>query len=389
MTKIGIDIRNLGKKRTGDETVFFNLVKNLALIISSEQIKGMKFLLFTDIADKQKIEKIKADLNIENKKNFEIVVLRSSNKFIWNLWTLPHYLRKNPVDIYHTQYITPFFVSRKTKIITHIHDISFRVFSKLIKKTDWFFLKILIPISLRRADKIIAVSEFTKNEIVKYYIVAPEKIAVIPNAISEDFFLPVSAKKLLAVRSRYNLPDKFILYMGTLQPRKNIPFLVRAFSLAANKLSDYKLVLVGSQTGHNFDKKIDQVIAENKMKEKVIFTGYIDEKDKVAFFQSARIFVFPSLYEGFGIPLLEAMSKGVPVIASDIASLREVGGQAVIYFSPDNVEELAKKILSVATDKDLRAKMALAGQERIRFFSWRRSAEKLLAVYEKTEKANH
>ena len=175
--RIGIDIRNIGKKRTGDEMVFFNLVKNLAEIDNENNYK-----LFTDINNKETVVDIKKRLGIENKDNFEIISLKSSSKFIWNFWTLPNYLRKNPVDIYHTQYITPFFVSKKinhhtknphkrlwnnllvmlhlrksgvgVKIITIVHDISFNFYPRFIKFLDLFFLKILIPMSLRRADKV-------------------------------------------------------------------------------------------------------------------------------------------------------------------------------------------------------------------------------------------
>ena len=125
--KIGIDIRNIGKKRTGDEVVFFNLVKNLAQIESQNE-----YHLFTDIIKEVELSEIKKSLNIADKKNFKVIPLKCPNKFVWNAWTLPQYLKKNPVDVYHTQYIVPFFVSQKIKIITTIHDVSFNAFPELI-----------------------------------------------------------------------------------------------------------------------------------------------------------------------------------------------------------------------------------------------------------------
>ena len=138
--KIGIDIRNIGKKRTGDEAVFFNLTKNLALIDDRNDYK-----LFTDIVDGNKILEIKNNLGIADKSNFEIISLKAKNRFVWNFWILAKYLRKNPVDIYLTQYITPWFVPRKIKILTIIHDISFNFYPQFIKFSDLFFLKKLIP----------------------------------------------------------------------------------------------------------------------------------------------------------------------------------------------------------------------------------------------------
>ncbi len=196
--RIGIDIRNIGKKRTGDETVFFNLVKSLAKIDSENQ-----YFLFSDITNTTILRNIAVELGIESKQNFKIISLKCPNKFIWNAWTLPSYLRKNPVDIYHTQYILPFFVPRKIKLITTIHDISFNFYPQFIKWRDLFFLKTLIPFSLKRADKIIAVSQFTKNDIVKYYKINPDKIDVIYNAIGDNFLNNAyTAQEFDAVRKK-------------------------------------------------------------------------------------------------------------------------------------------------------------------------------------------
>lgn len=375
--RIGIDIRNIGKQRTGDEVVFFNLVKNLADIDNENE-----YLLFTDITDATALQYIGVIFGIENKKNFQIVSLKSPNKFIWNLWTLPQYLKKNPVDVYHTQYITPFFVSKEIKIITHIHDVSFLAYPEFIKKTDLFFLKLLIPISLKRADKIIAVSEFTKNEIVKYYKTDPQKIEVVYNAVGEDFLQSdYSGNELFEIRKKYNLPEEFILYIGTLQPRKNIPMLIRAFAGAKEKSPGTKLVLAGNRNAHNFDSNIDKEIERLKISDSVIFPGFVDEKDKSALFQLAKAFVFPSLYEGFGIPILEAMSQKIPVLASDILIHREIAGNGVLYFNPDSIDEMQEKLYNILADENSRKNLINLADKRLDFFSWKKSAEKILKIY--------
>ncbi|MEK7598702.1 MAG: glycosyltransferase family 1 protein [Patescibacteria group bacterium] len=378
MAKIGIDIRNIGKKRTGDEVVFFNLVKNLARIDAKNEYR-----LFTDISAEEKTEKIKKDLGIENKANFKITSLRTLNKFSWNFWTLPNYLRKNPVDIYHTQYITPFFISRKTKIITTIHDISFNFFPQFIKLVDLLFLKTLIPISLKKADKIIAVSKFTRDEIIKYYKISPEKVEWVHNSVADNFLEKnISPEELGSVRKKYQLPERFILYLGTMQPRKNLSLLVEAFGKVKEKIPGLKLVVAGGKNAYNFDKEIGKTIHKFSLSEDVIFPGFVSEEEKTAFFQLAEVFCFPSLYEGFGIPILEAFASGTPVVASEIPVHREVAGDAALFFEVSSSAELAEKIYKICTEEGLRNTLIAKGKIQSEKFSWKVAAEKTLAIYE-------
>lgn len=381
---IGIDIRNIGKKRTGDEAVFFNLTKNLTKIDAVNSYK-----LFTDITDENKISGIKKDLEINDKDNFEIISLKTRNKFTWNFWTLAKYLRKNPVDIYLTQYIVPWFVPKKIKIITIIHDISFNFYPQFIKKTDLFFLKTLIPHSLRRADKIIAVSEFTKNEIIKYYKINSDKVDFFLNAVSDEFLMQaqnMTDEKIKAAKEKYNLPEKYILYLGTFQPRKNLPMLIEAFVLV--KLTGVKLVLAGGK-GNNYDKNIDKFIKNYNLGQDIIFPGYIDEKDKAAVMAGAQVFCFPSLYEGFGIPILEAISAGVPVAASDIAPHQEIADGAAVFFNPQVAGELSQKLLELLNNNVSRNNLIIKGKEQANKFSWKKAAEKMLKIFEKLKFDNN
>ena len=379
--KIGIDIRNIGKKRTGDEVVFFNLVKNLALIDDENN-----YQLFTDIGDKDMLDKIEKDLGIKEKNNFEIISLPTANKFTWNFWTLPRYLQRNHVDIYLTQYITPFFVPEEIKIATIVHDVSFKVYKQFIKKSDLFFLNTLIPMSLRRADKIIAVSRFTRDEIIRLYNIDADRVDWIHNAVADEYLSQdVTPEKLEQVKNKYKLPNEYILYLGTLQPRKNIPTLIEAFAnlpkakpLASQRLS---LVIAGGKS-HNFDPKIDEMVNKYNLKDKIVFTGFIDEEDKAAVMKLAKFFCFPSYYEGFGIPVLEAMSVGTPTIISTIPSHQEIAEYASLYFEPGSPEELTERINLLMNDDNLRRDLIQKGLEQVKKFSWAKTARKMMGIFE-------
>jgi len=372
---IAIDIRLLGKKRTGDETVFFHLTKEL-LALDKEN----EYRLMTDIREPSKLALLEKRLNSVGQKNVQFVSLYGRNKFVWNLLTLPWFLIQNKIDIYHTQYILPFFVPRRTKMVTHIHDLSFVAHPKLIGSVDRFFLSLFIPHSLRRSDLIVTPSQFTKDEIVKYYGTASEKICVVPNALGEEF-LESAGTNAARVREKYGLPEHFILYVGTLQPRKNIPFLIRAFSLLKKRLPEARLILVGSRSAHHVDTGIEDALEETGVEKDVIFPGYIDQNDLPALIRSAHLFVFPSLYEGFGIPVLEAMSQDVPVVASDIPCLREIGGDGVLYFDQLSLANCEQIMYNLFTDENLREDTIQKGKERLLLFSWQKSAALLLDKY--------
>ncbi|PIU78054.1 MAG: hypothetical protein COZ28_00580 [Candidatus Moranbacteria bacterium CG_4_10_14_3_um_filter_44_15] len=369
---IGIDIRVIGKKCTGDEVYFFNLVKNLAAID-----KANKYFLFTD-RDQEKDSDLAREIEkLELGSNFKIIFLNSPNRFWWNLWALPNYLRQNPVDIFHTQYIAPFWLPKNIKLVLTIHDISFNFFPKYIKKSDLFFLKTLLPRSIRRADKIITVSQSEQEQIINFYKIQPEKIDFVYNGVDyENFAKEFSEEEKEKVRQKYNLPQKFLLYIGTFQPRKNIPVLIEAI-----KSLDIKLILAGNRNARNFDKKINEVIEKNNFQNKVIFPGWIDEEDKPALLQIADCFVFPSLYEGFGIPIVEAMAAGTPVISSNKTSLPEVGKDGALFCDPKNTDEFSKRIYQAIADENLKADIIKRGSEIAKLYSWQKTAEKTLNMY--------
>ncbi|MEK7494782.1 MAG: glycosyltransferase family 1 protein, partial [Patescibacteria group bacterium] len=373
-----IDIRLIGKKRTGDEMVFFELTRALL-----KQDTENQYLLVTDTDDPTVLSVIYARLECIGQNNVEVVSLSGKNRFLWNLVSVPLFLLRRKVDVYHTQYILPFFVPHRTKVLTHVHDVSFRAYPELIGWKDRLFLSLLIPPSLRRADLILVPSQFTKDEIVRYYRIQPEKISVVSNAVSADFLESTrGAFDENALREKYHLPEKFFLSVGTQQPRKNLPFLIRSLALLQKRLPEAKFVIVGSRNAHHTDASIERVVAEEKLEESVIFSGYVDQKDLPALVSLAWVFVFPSLYEGFGIPLLEAMSQGVPVASSEAQALQEIGGEAALYFDPTNLASCEEKLYTLYTDSPQRERLISLGKERIKSFSWEKSAGVLRQLYE-------
>ena len=370
--KIGIDIRVIGKNRTGDEVYFFNLVKNLAVADRENE-----YFLFAD-RDPEKDPDLRREIKkLELGSNFKIIFLNSLNRFWWNLWALPNYLKKNPLDLFHTQYIAPFWMPKNIKLVLTIHDISFNFFPEYIKKTDLLFLKTLIPRSLRRADKIITVSANEQKKIVDFYKIAPEKVDFTYNGVDfARFSHEYSAEEKENVRKKYSLPEKFLLYIGTLQPRKNILIVIRSMESL-----DIKFVIAGKRDAHNFDQKINEAIEKNGLQDKIIFPGWIDEEDKPILLQMADCFVFPSLYEGFGIPIIEAMAAGLPVVCSDIPVLREIGKNAALLCDPKNSQQFEENILKTSNDQPLREKLVRTGIETAQNFTWQKTAEKTLEVY--------
>lgn len=371
--KIGIDIRVIGKNRTGDEAYFFGLVKNLAVI---DEIN--EYFLYTDRDPQKDSDLAKEIASLKLGQNFKIIFIKHTNRFCWNFWYLPMQLKKNPVDIFHTQYIAPLWLPKKVKLVLTLHDISFNFFPEHIKKSDLFFLKKFIPRSIRRAKKVITVSESERKNIIDFYKLPTEKVDFAYNGVDfERLNRKFSDEEIKKINTKYKIPDtKYVIYIGTLQSRKNIPILIEAL-----KNIDIKLVLAGNRDAHNFDRKIDEAIQKNNLSEKVIFPGWIDEEDKPALLQAAECFAFPSLYEGFGIPVIEAMSADTPVVCSNLPVLREIGKDAALFCDPENSQNFSENISIILEDENLRHDLVEKGKDIAKNFSWQKNAQKTLGIY--------
>ncbi len=395
--KIAIDIRPIGQQRTGDEVYTLNLVQNLIKIDSDNF-----YFLLTNTKDEKRLEDIKIKIfgiNSNIPKNFKIISIIPANKLLWTFFFLPLWILKSKVDVLHVQYITPLFFLGKTKLITTIHDVSFDAHPEFIKKTDLLFLKTLIPLSLRRVDKVIAVSNFTKKEITKYHKISSGKIHVIYNGdAARSFFQEFTEDQIIDVSRKYKLKDPFIFHIGTLQPRKNIPFLLKSFQLFQKKYSQENsdvlktsLYLTGDLGRHNSDQRIkktlNQIQVENpEIFRKIKFIGYVEEKDLPIIFKMAKVAVSTSLYEGFGLPMIEAMIAGVPVVSNNESCLGEIAGDAVEFYQQNNQNDLAKKIFEVTINRNLRERLIRQGVERAKYFKWEKCAQETLRLYKSIKK---
>jgi len=236
--------------------------------------------------------------------------------------------------------------------------------------------------AIERADAIIAISNHTKLDLIKYFDAPEDKITVTHLAADKAFTRIVDHDILKKIRQKYSLPHDFVLFVGSLEPRKNLPTLLAAYALLQQTFKNkFSLVIVGSEGWLNDQIKL--LITELKISENVCFTGYVAQEHLSAIYSMASVFVYPSLYEGFGLPVVEAMACGTPVITSNVSSIPEVVGDAAVLIDPINKEELALTIERVLGDEDLRESLRISGIARAKTFSWERCARETLEVYKR------
>ena len=233
----------------------------------------------------------------------------------------------------------------------------------------------------QKSDLIITISESAKNDIIENLGVSEDKIEIVhPGIDLENYSQKYEKEELERIRNKYKLPSEYILYLGTIEPRKNIERTIKAFIKYKKEVKDdLKLVIAGGK-GWKYDNIMKLI---ESMGTDIILTGYIDEEDKIPIYKLAQIFAFPSLYEGFGMPVLEAMAGGVPVVTSNVSSLPEVAGDAAILVDPLNEDEIFEAYKKILSDKKLQLEMIEKGLEQAKKFEWKESAKVLEQIYEK------
>jgi glycosyltransferase involved in cell wall biosynthesis len=261
-----------------------------------------------------------------------------------------------------------------------VHDIIYYLFPAYHKKLNYWYLNLAMPLFCRRATAIIAVSEATKQDLCVHYKIPPAKIHVIHEAPSRNLS-PATEEKILAVRRKYKIPQRYVLHVGTIEPRKNLSRLLSAFEKATAREKDLSLVLVGGKGWLSADFYTH--LAQSPAREAVIMPGFIADDDLSALYSGAELTVMPSLYEGFGLPLLEAMSCGCPVAASNRSCLPEIGGSAAMYFDPENISEISETLVQLLQDKALRQELKSKSLNRAQEFSWHKAAVETYTLYRK------
>ncbi len=274
----------------------------------------------------------------------------------------------------------PLFRVKAKKIISTIYDVNHLAGFNKSSFLKELYAKILYKSAIKKSDTIITISEFSKSEIIKHTGVAPSKIQLIYCGVNQESF-----SNQLEELENLVLPKKYILYVGNVKPHKNLISLLKSYSILTKEFkNEYKVVIVGKKEG--FITKENQIldfIYKNDLKENIFFTGYIKDNQIPTVYKNASLFVFPSLYEGFGLPILEAMCCNIPVISSDAASLKEVGGNAVEYFSPLDYNQLASTIAKVIGNISLQNDLISKGKQQIKKFTWQLAVEKHISVFDK------
>jgi glycosyltransferase involved in cell wall biosynthesis len=311
--------------------------------------------------------------------NVEEVAVGIPGTVPWDQIAVPWIARKKRLDvIFNPKFTIPFLAKAKTMFVLHGSE-WFVIPEHFLRHDRWYF-NAFVPLYCRHADAFIAVSNAVKADVVEHTGIDPRKVFPIHNGFDPGLFQPVrDPERLRAVREKYRLPQRFILWCGQIESRKNVARLLRAFALIKDELP-HQLVLAGEQRWSTRTEL--QVMQELRLEDRVLFPGWIDHGDLPAVYSLAELFAFPSLYEGFGIPLIEAMACGCPIVTADTCAPPEVLDGSGCLVDPLDVEAIAAGMKKVLLDPQLRAGMIARGLERSKAFSWERCARQVLAVFD-------
>ncbi|OGF28459.1 hypothetical protein A2331_05155 [Candidatus Falkowbacteria bacterium RIFOXYB2_FULL_34_18] len=372
--KIGIDIRSLMDcQYSGVSLYALNLVRGI-LKLDKKNTYKLYYNSFENISGRLpefKYENVEVVNTGYPNKVFNYIMQKGAGQ--------PKLDQLLDVDLFFMPHLNFASFSEKCKKIITIHDLSFVRYKEFfsVRKNIWhWFLN--IKKTLKEFDVIVAVSENTKRDIVEFCNIDEKMVKVIYSGVDKKFRVINERDKLKAIKEKYKLPDKFILYLGNLEPRKNIEGLIEAFDLL--KDLNYSLVIAGGK-GWRYEK-IFRTFEKAKNKNRIQFLDYVSECDKVCLYNLASLFVFPSFYEGFGFPPLEALACGTPVITSNSSSLTEVVRDGAVLVNPYNINEIALAMEAVLKDVDLQKKLIDRGLDIISRFSWDKTFREYLKIFQ-------
>jgi len=381
--KIGIDIRTLMDERYSGVSEFtLNLILNILKLDHQNEYR----LFYNSAKD------IEHRLPKFGQPNVCIIRRRFPNKIfnyiLQKFLSYPKVDRLLEADVFFSPHMNFLALSGKGVSILAVHDLSFLVnpeyFSR--RKNIWHRMLNLKKL-VNKYDKIVAVSENTKEDVIRFFNVSSDKVEVIYPGIGGEFtYIERGDEQLAKIKIKYGLPENFILFLGTIEPRKNILAIIKSFEqlIERNKnLEEYVLVIAGGDGWKNDD--IYRAWEESAYKQKIKFLGYVDKNDKVYLYNSAKIFIYPSFYEGFGFPPLEAMACGLPVIVSYSSSLPEICGDACLMINPCDVNELSLAMEELILKEKVYGIYKERGLEQAKKFNWQRTAKSYIEILNKTK----
>lgn len=371
--RIGIDATPLPAEPVGAGTYILQLVHALASLDSEHDL-----FVFTH----RNRSGMFADLPSKSVNIIQVQDRSPASRLVWEQANLPGFSRMHKLDLLHSLHYTLPLRLPCRSVVT-FHDMTFFLYPKYHTLVKRLLFPIFIRISARRADQIIAVSETTRLDAIRILNIPVRKITTIPNGVSEEFHPISDVEQLEICRRKYSLPQDFILFVGTFEPRKNLPILLRAFGRLIQENPRYHLVLVG-HTGWMVGEILN-TIKQLHLERFIHTTGYVASSDLPLIYNLARVFVYPSIYEGFGLPPIEAMACGTPVVASSIPVNRDHIGDAGLLFPPGDEITLYEILLRLVNDQKFQEELSVKGYERSKKFSWHSCAQSTLAVYNSLE----
>ena len=363
--RIGIDARKLHDFGIG--TYIRNLLRQLARLD-----RDTEFVVLCRPEDRDGLTGLG--------ENFRPVVETAGNYSITEQVRVPLALRREGVTLFHApHYVLPPLV--RCRSVVTIHDCIHLMFPQYLpNRAALAYARTSIGMAARRATRVMTVSESSKRDILRFVDTQPEKIDVIYNAYDDRFGIEPEEEAVVRVRERFQLHDEFVLYAGNVKPHKNVERLIQAFDRVRRRGLDHlKLVIIGDEVSKY--AALRRAVHKHQLHKYVRFLGYVPEETLAVMYRLAGVFVFPSLYEGFGLPPLEAMASGTPVVTSNVSSLPEVAGGAALLVDPHDPDAIADGIFQVLTNEQTRWAMRKKGLERARQFSWEASVARVLGIY--------
>jgi glycosyltransferase involved in cell wall biosynthesis len=372
---IAIDAHSVGAGLGGNETYATNLIEALAEIDSVN-----RYTLY--VTKKEAVERF-----ADRWPNVHLRLTLPHTPLVRIPLTLTVELRRRPVDILHVQYTSPPFTP--CPVVNTIHDLSFEHLPETFKRRSWRQMRLTIRRSAQSAAHILTDCDFARDDILRTYGIPPERVTAVPLAAAERFSPVRDENELDRVRNKYGINGKYILTVGSIQPRKNIPRLIRAYSMLCEERNLEplpKLVVVGKR-GWLYEDTL-ATAESSTVRDRIILTGYVDDKDLPALYSAASCFVYPSYFEGFGIPPLEAMRCGTPTITGDRTCFPEIIGDAGLLVDPFDERAIMRGIVRVLTEQTLRDELIEKGLERANSYDWLKTARQTLDVYESVHADN-